>query len=157
MKVLWYFNIQVDKFIKARQPDIILVRKKKKECGIIVIAVPGDIRTKMHENEKTEKYEDLRRKISKLWGVQTTVIPIIFGALGTITDHLTTFLAMVRVSLSFETIQKPALLGSAHILRKVRDLQNSRVIQPEQTGIRTDWNQNRLEPENWNQNRLEPE
>ena len=60
MKVLWYFNIQVDKFIKARQPDIILVRKKKKECGIIVIAVPGDIRTKMHENEKTEKYEDLR-------------------------------------------------------------------------------------------------
>ena len=30
VKVLWDFNIQVDKFIEARQPDIILVRKKKK-------------------------------------------------------------------------------------------------------------------------------
>ena len=38
-------EIQVDKFIEARRPDIILVRKKKKECVIINIAVPSDIRT----------------------------------------------------------------------------------------------------------------
>ena len=92
---MWYFNIQVDKFIKARQPDIILVRKKKKECVIIDTAVPGDIRTQMKEDEKIEKYEKLRREILKLWGVQTTVIPIIIGALGTITDRVTSFLAMV--------------------------------------------------------------
>ena len=57
--------------------------------------------------------------ISKLWGVQTTITLIIIGALGTITDRLTSFLAMAGVSLFFETIQKSALLGSAHILRKV--------------------------------------
>ena len=57
--------------------------------------------------------------ISKLWGVQTTITPIIIGALGTITDRLTSFLAVVGVSLSFETIQKSAPLESAHILRKV--------------------------------------
>ena len=73
----------------------------------------------MKEDEKIEKYEDLRREISKVGSVQTTVIPIIIGALGTITDLLTYFLAMVGVSLSFETIQMSALLGSAHILRKV--------------------------------------
>ena len=71
-----------------------MVRKKKKECVIIDIAVP-----EMKEDEKIEKYEDLRREISKLWGVQTTVIPIIIGALGTITDRLTSFLTMVGVSL----------------------------------------------------------
>ena len=76
----------------------------------------------MKEDEKIEKYEDLRLEISKLWGVQTTVIPIIIRALGTITDRLTSFLAMVGVSLSFETIQKSALLGSAHILRKVLEI-----------------------------------
>ena len=76
----------------------------------------------MKEDEKIEKYEDLRLEISKLWSVQTTVIPIIVGASGTITDRLTSFLAMVGVSLSFETIQKSALLGSAHILRKVLEI-----------------------------------
>ena len=121
-KVLWDFKIQVDKFTEARQPDIILVRKKKKECVIIDIA--GDIRTQSKKDEKIEKCEDLRREISKLWGVQTTVISIIIGALGTITDRLTSFLAMVGVLLSFETIQKSALLGSAQriILRKVLEI-----------------------------------
>ena len=119
---MWDFNIQVDKFIEARRPDISLVRKKKKECVIIDIAVPGNIKTQLKEDEKIEKYEDLRREISKLWGLQTTVFPIIIGALDTITDCLTFLLAMVRVSFSFETIQKSALLGSAHILRKVLDI-----------------------------------
>ena len=76
----------------------------------------------MKEDKKIEKYEGLRGKIPKLWGVQTTVILIIIGALGTITDCLTTFLVMVAVSLSFETIQKSALLGSAHILKKVLEI-----------------------------------
>ena len=39
VKILWDFNIQVDKFIEARRPDIILIRKKKIECLIIDIAV----------------------------------------------------------------------------------------------------------------------
>ena len=110
MKILWDFNIQVDKFIEARRPIIILIRKKKIECLIINIAVPGDIRTQMKENKKIEKYEKLRREILKLWGVQTAGIPIIIGAQDTITDCLTSFLAMVGVSLSFENIQKSALL-----------------------------------------------
>ena len=60
VKALSDFNIQVDKFIEARRPNIIFVRKKKTECVIIDIAVPGDIRTQMKEDEKIEKYEDLR-------------------------------------------------------------------------------------------------
>ena len=76
----------------------------------------------MKEDERIEKYEDLRREISNLWGVQTAGIPIIIGAQDTITDCLTSFLAMVRVSLFFETIQMSALLGSTHILRKVLEI-----------------------------------
>ena len=120
---MWEFNIQVDNFIEARRPDIILVRKKTKECVIIDIAVQGDFRTQMKKDKKIEKYEDLRQKIIKLWGVQITVIPIIIGALGTIKDHLTSFLAMVGVSLSFETIQKSSLARiSAYSEKGARDL-----------------------------------
>lgn len=119
VKVLWDFNVFVDKFIEARRPDIILVKKEVKECVIIDIAVPGDVRTKMKEEEKIDKYQDLAREISRLWGMSTTVVPITIGSLGTITDRLTPFLSMLGVTLSFETIQKSALLGTAHILRKV--------------------------------------
>ena len=112
------FNIQVDKFIEARRPDIILVRKKKSVSSLISLS-RVILEHRWKKMKKIEKYEDLKREISKLWGVQTTVIPIIIGALSTIKDRLMSFLVMVGVSLSFETIQKSALLGSAHILRKV--------------------------------------
>ena len=79
----------------------------------------GDVRTKIKGEEKIDKYQDLAREISRLRGMSTTVVPIIIGALGTITDRLTPFLSMLGVTLSFETIQKSALLGTAHILRKV--------------------------------------
>ena len=66
VKVLSDFNIQVDKFIEVRRPDIILVRKKKEGSTIVDIAVPGDIRTQMKKDKKIEKCEDLRQEISNL-------------------------------------------------------------------------------------------
>ena len=50
----------------------ILVRKKKKECVIIDIAVQGNITTQIKLDEKVEKYLVLRREIYKQWYVQTT-------------------------------------------------------------------------------------
>ena len=64
----------------------------------MIFAVPGDIRTQIKEDEKIEKYGGLRREISKLWGVQTTVTPNIIGALGTITDCLTSRVSSAMIS-----------------------------------------------------------
>ena len=76
------------------------------------------MRTKIKE-EEVDKYQDMAQEISRLWGMSTTVVPIIIGALGMIKDRLIPFLAMLGVTLSFKTIQKSALLRTAHILRKV--------------------------------------
>ena len=89
---------------ESNQRQIIHVKKEVKECVIIDIVVPGDVRTKIKEEEKVNKYQDLAQKISRLWGMSTTVVPIIIGALGMITDRLIPFLAMLGVTLSFETI-----------------------------------------------------
>ena len=59
VKVLRDFNVFVDKFIEARRPDIIMVKKKVKECVVIDIAVHGDVRTKIKGEEKIDKYQDL--------------------------------------------------------------------------------------------------
>ena len=64
MKLLWDMNIQCDNISEARRPDIELVEKK---CSITDIAVPADVRCSEKEIEKVEKYQDLKRKIDRIW------------------------------------------------------------------------------------------
>ena len=40
------------------------------------------------ELEKKTKYEDLRIEIARLWNKESSVIPIVFGALGTLAANL---------------------------------------------------------------------
>ena len=56
--------------------------------------------------------------------MKTTVIPVVIGALGTITNKLTNYLKLIGVNISFEKIQKSALLGSGFILRKETKIKN---------------------------------
>ncbi|XP_063956582.1 uncharacterized protein LOC135154374 [Lytechinus pictus] len=110
---------KTDKVIEARRPDIVLLKKKEKECVIIDIAIPGDCRAWRKEEEKIQKYNDLAWELRRVWKVKTKVVPIVIGALGTVTTRHRSFLAVLGVEVSFETIQKASLLGTAHILRKV--------------------------------------
>ena len=48
-------------------------------------AVPADYRVKLKESEDKNKYLDLARELKKLWNMKVTVIPILIGALGTVT------------------------------------------------------------------------
>lgn len=53
-----------------------------------------------------------------MWDVRSNVIPIVVGSCGSVSARLEGFLAMLDVSVSLETIQQSATLGTAHILRK---------------------------------------
>ena len=54
MKILWDFNIQTDKVIDARRPDIVVMNKDKRESWIIDTAIPGDLRVREKEIEEGE-------------------------------------------------------------------------------------------------------
>jgi len=86
---------------------------------IIDIAVPGDYRVKEKESEKIGKYHDLPLESTRLWKTSTIVIPIVIGALGA--SHQTVdWMALLGVAEhKYPLIQQTALLGSAHMLRKV--------------------------------------
>ena len=122
IKLLWDFNIQTDKVIEHRRPDIVLVDYKQRQCNIIDIAVPGDARTKDKEKEKVEKYQEIKREISRLWNVKVSVTPIVIGALGIVTTNLKKHLKQVGLIVRVDLLQKAALLGTARILRKVLDM-----------------------------------
>ena len=51
-------------------------------------AVSADYRVKLKESEKKDKYLDLARELKKLWNIEVAFIPIVIGALGTVTKEL---------------------------------------------------------------------
>ena len=87
-KLLWDFNIQTDHLIPARRPDLIIINKKKRICKIVDFAIPANHRINLKEIEKKDKYLDLARELKKLWNMKVTIVPIVIGALGTVTKGL---------------------------------------------------------------------
>ena len=121
-KLLWDFNIQTDHLIPARRPDLIIINKRKRICKIIDFAVPEDNRINWKESEKKDKYLDLDRELKKLWNMKVTIVPIVIGALGTVTKGLLKGLEDFEVGGRVETIQTTALLRTARILRRVLEI-----------------------------------
>ena len=66
MKLFWEMNIKCNNIIGESRPDILLVEKKEKKCSIIDIAVAADVRCSKKEFEKVEKYQDLKKEISRI-------------------------------------------------------------------------------------------
>ena len=118
VKLLWDFTIQTDREIHHRRPDIVIQKKKAKETIIVDIAVPGDSNILQKETEKCKKYQDLAREIQRIWKSRTKVVPVVVGALGSVSKKLVGHLEQLGIKNRTRTMQKSALLGSVHILRK---------------------------------------
>ena len=120
IKILWDLTIQTDKRLPHNRPDIFVIDKAKKECHIIDVACPGDSRIVLKEEEKIDKYRDLAIEIEAIWRLKKVlIVPVVIGALGSITDRLEGYLTDIHVGLKPVTMQKTVLLGSARILRRV--------------------------------------
>ena len=53
-------------------------------CKIVDFAVPADHRINLKKSEKKDTYFDLARELKKLWKMKVTIVPIVIGALGTV-------------------------------------------------------------------------
>ena len=80
---------------------------------IVDFAVLADHRINLKESEKKDKYLDLARELRK------KTVPIVIGALGTVTKGLLKALEDLEVGGRIENIQTTALLRTARILRRV--------------------------------------
>jgi len=106
VKILWDMNIQTDHVIEHRQPDIIVVDKDNKRELLIDIAVPADARVEEKEQERMDRYQDLARELKRLWKVETKVIPIVAGALGTVPKGLEKNLEKAGSSVALNCFRK---------------------------------------------------
>ena len=87
-KLLWDFDIQTHDLISARRLDHIIINKKKEICKNVDFAVHADYRIKLKEFEKRDKYISVARELKKIWNMKVTIIPIVIGAIGTVTKGL---------------------------------------------------------------------
>ena len=71
------------------------------------------------EAEKILKYKDLTTEIQRMWNVKTKVIPVIIGATGTVSKSFRKYVINMPGKHEVKELQKTAILGTAHILRKV--------------------------------------
>jgi uncharacterized protein YycO len=57
--------------------------------------------------------------IQRMWNVKTRMIPVTNGATGSISKSFRKYVSNIRGNHDVKELQKTAILGSAHILRKV--------------------------------------
>jgi len=86
---------------------------------LIDVAISGDRNVIEKEAEKILKYKDLTIETQRMWNVKTKVIPVITGATGTISKSFRKYVSNILGKYEVKELQKTAILGTAHILRKI--------------------------------------
>ena len=71
------------------------------------------------EAEKKLKYKSLYIEIQRMWNLKCTITPVIIGATVIVTRSLRKNLEAVPGRHSIDSLQKTAILGTSHIIRKV--------------------------------------
>ena len=71
------------------------------------MAIPGDTRVCDKERENIEKYSLLKDEVARLWQMKkVVVIPIVAGALGTITTKFEKYIENLGSEIRTEHVQK---------------------------------------------------
>ena len=86
---------------------------------LIDVAIAGDRNVIKKEAQKILKYKDLTTEIQRMWNVKTKVIAVIIGATGTVSESFRKYVSNIPGKHEVKELQKTAILGTAHILRKV--------------------------------------
>jgi len=86
---------------------------------LIDVAISGERNVIKKEAEKIIKYKDFTIEIQLMWNVKTKVIPVIIGSTGTLSKPFRKYVCNIPGNHEVKELQKTAILGTAHILRKV--------------------------------------
>ena len=117
--ILWDMPIHTDRTIAANRPDIVLKNKKDKICLLIDMTVSLDTNTSVKATQKFTKYKELEIEVERMWGLKTTTVPVVMGALGTIKKDMENYTNKIPGNINIHELQKITLLSTAHLLRWV--------------------------------------
>jgi len=83
------------------------------------VAIPADRNVVKKEAENKLKYKSLCIEIQRMWNLKCTILPVVIEATGIVTRSLRKNSEAVPGKHSIDSLQKTAVLGTSHIIRKV--------------------------------------
>jgi hypothetical protein len=93
-------------------------QRKEKACIPIDVAIHAE-RNVQKDAEKKLKYKIFCIGIQRMWNMKPEIVPIITGATGIVAKGLRRKLEIIKGKHSIDSLQKTAILGTSHIIRKV--------------------------------------
>ena len=114
-EIWWDTKIDTLATCKHNKPDIILWKKSEKMCYIIEVRVGLDVNINKNIALKLDSYLPLAAELKRLYNDYSfKVIPVILGATGLVTSHMSKMLKEIGIEKTTEVVlkcQKSALLG----------------------------------------------
>ena len=83
------------------------------------MAIPADRNVVQKKAEKKLKYKSLCIEIQRMWNLKCMIVPVIIGATAIVTRNLRKSLEILPGKHSIYSLQKTAILGTSHTIRKV--------------------------------------
>ena len=115
----WDSPIITDRHVPCNKPDIVIQEKKSDRCQIIDVPIQCDYNIQTKAKEKMNKYLDLQIECQRLWNKKVEVILVIMGATGIVDKNIRKYVGRIPGCHNIYSLQRSAILGTAHILRKV--------------------------------------
>ena len=100
-------------------PATIIKNKKEETSTLLDVAISADRNVVQKKAGKKLKYKSLGIEIQRMWNLKCTIIPVIIEATGIVTRTLRKNLQAISGKHSLDSLQKTAILGTSHIIRKV--------------------------------------
>ena len=108
-----------DRHVPCNKPNIVIQEKKSDRCQIRDVAIPSDYNILKKAAEKMSKYVDLKIECQSLWNKKVEVIPVIICATGIVDKNIKKYVGRIPGHHNIYSMQRSAILGTVHILRKV--------------------------------------
>ena len=115
--ILWDSPIITDRHVAHNKP-VIVIQEKSDRCLIIDVAIPSDYSIQKMATEKISKYVDLQIECQRIWNKKVEFIPVTAGATGIVDKNIKKYVGITHCY-NIYSLQRSAILGTAHILRKV--------------------------------------
>ena len=113
--------IHTDRTIAANRPNIVL-KNKDKTCLLIDITIPHDTNSSVKKNHGNA-YQILEIEVERTWGLKTTTVPVVMGALGTNKKDTENHSNKIPSNINIHELQKITLISTAHLLRRVLSIE----------------------------------